>query len=113
LSLNKKIINMAINSQQIKEKARSLGFHQIGIATIVKDELAIERLQAWLALGYHADMEWMRNPKRGDVSSLMPEVRSLVCVALNYYTPHQPPSRKRLRQNLSLRMGERLSQGNA
>jgi epoxyqueuosine reductase len=85
---------MSINSQQIKEKARAIGFHQVGIATIVKDELATERLQAWLALGYHADMEWMRNPKRSDVCSLMPEARSLVCVALNYYTPHQRPQGK-------------------
>jgi epoxyqueuosine reductase len=85
---------MSINSQQIKEKARAIGFHQVGIATIVKDELARERLQAWLALGYHAGMEWMRNSKRSDVSSLMPEARSIVCIALNYYTPHQRPQEK-------------------
>jgi epoxyqueuosine reductase len=34
-------------------------------------------------------MEWMNNPKRQDISLIMPEARSLICVALNYYTPHQ------------------------
>jgi epoxyqueuosine reductase len=37
-------------------------------------------------------MAWMANPKRQDIRQVMPEVRSLVCVALNYYTPHQRPA---------------------
>ncbi len=36
-------------------------------------------------------MAWMANPKREDIRLVMPEVRSLICVALNYYTPHQRP----------------------
>lgn len=55
------------------------------------DDSDMQRLQAWLALGYQADMAWMENPKRQDIRSVMPEVRSLICVALNYYTPHQRP----------------------
>jgi epoxyqueuosine reductase len=42
-------------------------------------------------MGYHADMEWMKNPRRENISLVMPEVRSLVSVALNYYTPHSRP----------------------
>lgn len=82
-----------VTSGQVKEMARSLGFHKVGIAAVESEneDLATSHLQAWLALGYHADMEWMKNPKRTSVRALMPEVRSLICVALNYYTPHQRP----------------------
>jgi epoxyqueuosine reductase len=48
-------------------------------------------LQAWLDKGYQADMAWMANPKRLDIRAAMPEVQSLICVAINYYTPHQRP----------------------
>ena len=87
---------MSINNLQVKEKALSLGFHQVGIAPADADasDSAVARLQAWLALGYHGDMAWMANPKRFDIRACMPEVRSLICVALNYYTPHQRPQGK-------------------
>lgn len=78
------------HSSQVKQKALELGFHKVGIASI-EGEHGSPRLQAWLALGYHADMKWMENPKRQDIRLVMPEVRSLICVALNYYTPHQRP----------------------
>ncbi|MEB3218706.1 MAG: tRNA epoxyqueuosine(34) reductase QueG [Nostocales cyanobacterium 94392] len=80
-----------INSVQIKEKALELGFHKVGIAAATVTDTQAEKLQAWLALGYHADMEWMGNPNRQNIKLVMPEVRSLICVALNYYTPHQRP----------------------
>lgn len=81
----------SLSSVQIKEKALELGFHKVGIATVNGMDTQVQRLQAWLALGYHADMEWMASPKRQNIKLLMPEVRSLICVALNYYTPHQRP----------------------
>ena len=81
---------MEITSTQIKAIAKSIGFHQVGIAAVDSyQDNAVEHLKTWLELGYHADMTWMASPKREDVRKLMPEVRSLVCVALNYYTPHQ------------------------
>jgi epoxyqueuosine reductase len=80
------------NSSQVKQKAIELGFHKVGIASVFgADEQAQQRLEAWLKLGYQADMAWMASPKRQDIRLLMPEVRSLICVALNYYTPHQHP----------------------
>ncbi|HEY9696394.1 MAG TPA: tRNA epoxyqueuosine(34) reductase QueG [Trichocoleus sp.] len=92
----------SIDSQQIKEKALAIGFHKVGIATVEADvekegqeeaeKLQVERLQNWLDHGYHADMEWMKNPRRQDIRSIMPTVRSVICVALNYYTPVQRPA---------------------
>jgi epoxyqueuosine reductase len=80
------------HTTQVKEKALELGFHKVGIAAVNEvDTSEGQRLQAWLRLGYQADMEWMANPKRQDISKVMPEVKTLICVALNYYTPHQRP----------------------
>lgn len=78
----------SIHSTQVKQKALELGFHKVGIAPVAVLPEA-QGLQAWLAQGYQADMQWMANPKRQDVRLVMPEVESIICVALNYYTPHQ------------------------
>lgn len=85
--------NAPVNSTQVKQRALELGFHKVGIATVDKDnQVDIQRLQAWLELGYQADMAWMANPKRQNIHQVMPMARSLICVALNYYTPEQRPS---------------------
>jgi epoxyqueuosine reductase len=73
----------------IKQKALEVGFDRVGIAdveTFADDPNS--GLSAWLAQGYHANMGWMENPKRQDIRQVMPEVQSLICVALNYYTAH-------------------------
>lgn len=82
-----------VSSDRVKQKALELGFHKVGIAAADGDACFAEaqRLQAWLAKGYQADMDWMANPKRQDIRLVMPEVRSVICVALNYYTPHRRP----------------------
>jgi len=80
-------------SSQLKQKAQSLGFHKVGIAAVdTGAELsARQHLKAWLAQGYQAQMGWMNNPRRLDICACMPEVKSVISVALNYYTPHQRP----------------------
>lgn len=81
---------MSIDSDQIKAVALDIGFHLVGITGIDNhQDNAIAHLEKWLDLGYQADMAWMASPKRVDIRGCMPEVRSLICVALNYYTPHQ------------------------
>jgi epoxyqueuosine reductase len=85
-----KIADHQLTSSMVKRKAEELGFHKVGITAVGEVEgTEVERLQAWIGMGYHAQMEWMANPKRQDIKLVMPEVRSLICVALNYYTPHQ------------------------
>lgn len=50
-----------------------------------------ERLEEWLRRGYHGEMNWMaRDPgQRTDPRKIFPEARSVIVVALNYYTSHQ------------------------
>ena len=81
---------MTIDSFQVKQRAKEIGFHLVGIAA-VKDyqDGAKQHLQDWLDSGYQAEMAWMASPKRADIRAYMPEVKSVISVALNYYTPHQ------------------------
>jgi epoxyqueuosine reductase len=80
-----------INSAAIKKRAKEIGFHLVGVAAIDSTaiDLTAQRLEAWLAAGYHGEMGWMENPRRRDPRLAMPEVRSIVAVALNYYQPEQ------------------------
>ncbi|MBD0301018.1 MAG: tRNA epoxyqueuosine(34) reductase QueG [Tolypothrix sp. T3-bin4] len=87
-------MKIPVSTSQLKQKAYSLGFHLCGIAAvdIGADLAAQQRLKAWLALGYQADMAWMENTKRFDIRDSMSEAESVICVALNYYTSHQRPN---------------------
>ncbi len=84
---------MTAIDQQIKARAQEIGFHAIGIATIDPHSTGTSshHLQDWLAAGYHADMAWMSDPRRQDIYKLMPSAKTVIAVALNYYTPHQRP----------------------
>ena len=48
-------------------------------------------MKEWLARGYHGEMSWMARAveKRLNPLELFPPARSIVVVALNYYTPGQ------------------------
>ncbi|MFQ3585648.1 MAG: QueG-associated DUF1730 domain-containing protein, partial [Cyanobacteriota bacterium] len=73
---------------QIKQQALAVGFDKVGIASVA-DPPNLQGLHTWLAQGMAADMDWMRDPRRWDVRSVLPGTQSVVCVALNYYTPTQ------------------------
>lgn len=87
------LVMVVIDNNKLKQKALEIGFHLVGIVSVDKylqdDSLNRQRLQSWLNQGYHADLEWMKSPKRQDIREYMGNVRSLICVAINYYTPHQ------------------------
>jgi epoxyqueuosine reductase len=78
-------------SRAIKEQALSAGFDKVGIvpAEVLAGER--DRLQEWLDRGYQGEMHWMGRDldKRTDPRRLFPQARSIIVVALNYYTPHE------------------------
>lgn len=78
-------------TQQIKQKAHDIGFHKIGVARAESLEREGEHLKSWLAKNYNGAMGWMeREPeKRSDPRMIFPEAKSVVVVALNYFTPHE------------------------
>ncbi|MEP7213857.1 MAG: tRNA epoxyqueuosine(34) reductase QueG [Acidobacteriota bacterium] len=75
----------------IKEKALELGFSKVGVAAAGRLDAEGERLDAWLGRGMHGQMAWMeRDPeKRVDPRVIFPGTRSMIVVALNYFTPHE------------------------
>jgi len=80
-----------IDSAQIKQRALQLGFSKVGIARAENLSTELDRLQEWLARGYQGEMKWMeRDPgQRADPRLFWAHARSVIVVALNYYTPHE------------------------
>ncbi|HEY2931442.1 MAG TPA: tRNA epoxyqueuosine(34) reductase QueG [Acidobacteriota bacterium] len=81
---------MALSSHAIKKRALELGFSAAGVVPAEKLSLESERLRRWLNRGFAGTMGWIAHSfeKRVDPFVHMPDVRSIVCVALNYYTDH-------------------------
>ena len=81
-------------ANKIKERALFEGFNKVGIIGAASLDDEGRRLQDWLARGYHGEMSWMARDveKRSNPREIFPQARSVVVVALNYYTPHQHQS---------------------
>ncbi|MEM0951846.1 MAG: tRNA epoxyqueuosine(34) reductase QueG [Cyanobacteria bacterium P01_H01_bin.74] len=74
----------------IYQKAFELGFDAVSIVSAAPmQKETTEALQLWLENGYQAEMGWMQThfDKRQNPQMLMENTQSLVCVAMNYYTP--------------------------
>src|SRR5687768_1493394 len=78
-------------TEKIKQKAADIGLHKIGIVRAAPLSAEKKRLKQWLEMGFNAEMRWMeREPeKRGDPTILFPGAKSIIVVALNYFTPHE------------------------
>ncbi len=78
-------------TEQIKQKALDIGFHKIGIIRAEPLEREGERFKEWLNKNFHASMQWIeREPeKRSDPNLIFFHAKSVIVVALNYYTPHE------------------------
>jgi epoxyqueuosine reductase len=79
---------------QIKEWGKELGFDAVGIAgTDLSD--AEQGLAAWLAAGYHGEMDYMASHgmKRARPAELVPGTRSVIVARMNYLpdAPKQQP----------------------
>jgi epoxyqueuosine reductase len=81
-------------SERIKAHALNLGFHKVGIARVEPLTDAGAKLFQWLKAGYHGQMAWMERwaEKRVDPQQILPNAKSMVVVALNYFTPHEHAS---------------------
>lgn len=73
--------------QKIKEKAHELGFELFG-ATPASPVPDIEFFRQWLSQGFGATMTYLNRQaeRRGDPEKILPGVKSLLCVGLNYFT---------------------------
>jgi epoxyqueuosine reductase len=85
-----------LEAEAVRQQVLALGFHKVGITAVdpapsEAEQASQAALNRWLHQGHQADMAWMNSPKRQDIRQVLPGVRSVIAVALNYYTPHQRP----------------------
>ena len=75
-------------NQFIRDTAQNLGFSKIGITPATPDPLADKKLRFWLDKDYHGTMGWMkkRSDERGNIHNYFPEAKSVISLALNYFT---------------------------
>ena len=74
--------------QRLTEQAQTLGFELAGIAPATAAD-GFDRLRAWLAEGCAGEMTYMHRhaEARRHPGSIVPEVRSVVMVGMNYCPP--------------------------
>lgn len=75
----------------ISAKAQELGFFKIGFSGYEVLETESQSLRKWLDSGYSADMEWIERgfEKRRDIRKILPDAKSVVSLAYNYFTPFE------------------------
>ncbi len=77
----------------IAERARALGFDLCGVTPASAEHLAeLRRLPEWLDRGYAGEMRYLEDPRRSDPRRVLDGARSVIVVAINYNTPHEPLS---------------------
>lgn len=79
---------MLITNQIVIEKAKEIGFDLVGFTPAEQLNKETELLKSWLDSGYQASMSYMeRNiEKRYDVRNILPDAKSVISLAVNYYT---------------------------
>jgi epoxyqueuosine reductase len=81
---------MASLEARLKQKAHELGFELVGIAAAAPAD-GFDRLRSWLEQGFAGEMAYMERyaEARRDLASVLPEVRSVVMVGMNYHSPDE------------------------
>jgi len=77
-------------TEHIKHTALEIGFDLVGVTAAGPAE-SHARYTDWLSRGRHGEMSYLARPdavaRRADVRTLLPSARSVVVVAMNYYSP--------------------------
>lgn len=79
-----------LRTNAIKQSAIEAGCIDVGIAKVELLTKEYELMKQWLDGGHHATMDYLaRNgDKREDITLLLPNAKSVIVCAVNYYTPH-------------------------
>ena len=77
---------------EIRAQARLFGFDAVGFAGPEADPLDGVNLRQYVDEGRHGGMDWMARDieRRSDPRALWPEVRSIVCLGVNYGPAEDP-----------------------
>src|SRR5881296_1996739 len=76
----------------VKRKALELGFDLVGIAP-AEPSPRRQYVRQWIDEGRAGSMDYMarRFEERTDPATYLPAARSVLCVAMNYHVPLEPP----------------------
>mgnify|MGYP005856741663 FL=1 len=84
---------MSISAEDVLGQAAALGFSEAGVVPAAPSPRLAAYLR-WIAAGRHGEMRYLARPdrqaRRADLNVILPGVRSLIVVALNY-APHPLP----------------------
>lgn len=86
---------MTFSAEALKNQARTLGFNLVGI-TPAQPSPTLDAYLRWIEAGMHGSMGYLARPdreaRRRDLNVILPGVRSLVMVGLDYRTLDVPQS---------------------
>jgi len=71
-------------TEKLKTQARALGFDAVGVASVRDAWPASGRLEEFLNVGRHGDMDWMAQARRAHPQALWPDAKSAVIVGQSY-----------------------------
>ena len=82
---------MKLTNQIVVDEAKSIGFDLVGFADASELVDDTKHLKKWLDKKYQAGMKYMeRNiEKRKDVSEILENAKTVISLAVNYYTNHK------------------------
>ncbi len=81
---------VTLSSQQLTQWAHAAGFELVGFARA--EPIPPQALTQWIEAGFDADLDWMRErlADRLDVSRLVPNAKTVVALACNYWHTDAP-----------------------
>jgi epoxyqueuosine reductase len=80
-------------TNRIKQAALDIGFTKAGVTSAAPFDEAADRLNAWVASGANGVMSYMErnHEKRRDVKNILPEAKSILSLATNYFYKNSSP----------------------
>jgi epoxyqueuosine reductase len=77
-------------AERAREFAREAGFDLVGIARAEDPPAELDSFAEWVARGHGGEMAYLTRQvaKRSNLRTAFPWARSVICVGLNYDTPH-------------------------
>jgi epoxyqueuosine reductase len=78
-------------TERIKAQAQKLGFELVGVIPATSSQM-ITLYEEWISKGYAGEMEYLKRhaPLKREPRQLLPEAKSIVALAMNYYTVDTP-----------------------
>ncbi len=78
-----------LTNQIVIDEAKRLEFDLVGFAKAELLDDEIKKFEMWIDKGYQASMGYMEKnlDKRRNVKEILPDAKSIISLALNYYTP--------------------------